>query len=81
MSAYYLLFSGFCITVLKELNILVDEPYMVRIHVIFLDAPHEPDCWHLCILQDEPFHIPQAQAYCRGDFEVWDPKLTTPPGL
>ena len=31
--------------------------------------------------QDEIFHIPQAQAYCQGDFHVWDPKLTTPPGL
>jgi alpha-1,2-glucosyltransferase len=31
--------------------------------------------------QDEVFHIPQAQAYCVGDFHVWDPKLTTPPGL
>ncbi|KAJ7139732.1 glucosyltransferase [Mycena epipterygia] len=30
---------------------------------------------------DEPFHIPQAQAYCRGEFESWDPKITTPPGL
>ncbi|PQE27810.1 alpha-1,2 glucosyltransferase alg10 protein [Rutstroemia sp. NJR-2017a WRK4] len=30
---------------------------------------------------DEVFHIPQAQAYCRGDWLVWDPKLTTPPGL
>ncbi|KAJ7071437.1 glucosyltransferase [Mycena amicta] len=30
---------------------------------------------------DEPFHIPQAQAYCRGEFDTWDPKLTTPPGL
>ncbi|KAF7320168.1 hypothetical protein MKEN_00801300 [Mycena kentingensis (nom. inval.)] len=30
---------------------------------------------------DEPFHIPQAQAYCRGEFNTWDPKLTTPPGL
>ncbi|KAJ7102367.1 glucosyltransferase [Mycena belliarum] len=30
---------------------------------------------------DEPFHIPQAQAYCRGDFATWDPKITTPPGL
>lgn len=31
--------------------------------------------------QDEPFHIPQAQAYCNGDWSVWDPKITTPPGL
>ncbi|KAI0793275.1 glucosyltransferase [Abortiporus biennis] len=30
---------------------------------------------------DEPFHIPQAQAYCEGHFDVWDPKITTPPGL
>ncbi|KAF8609686.1 glucosyltransferase [Ceratobasidium sp. AG-I] len=30
---------------------------------------------------DEPFHIPQAQAYCRGEWDSWDPKLTTPPGL
>lgn len=30
---------------------------------------------------DEIFHIPQAQAYCAGDFHIWDPKLTTPPGL
>ncbi|KAJ1964022.1 glucosyltransferase [Dipsacomyces acuminosporus] len=30
---------------------------------------------------DEIFHVPQAQHYCRGEFRVWDPKLTTPPGL
>ncbi|KAK7694275.1 hypothetical protein QCA50_001456 [Cerrena zonata] len=30
---------------------------------------------------DEPFHVPQAQAYCNGDFYTWDPKITTPPGL
>ncbi|KAF5356234.1 hypothetical protein D9756_004172 [Leucocoprinus leucothites] len=30
---------------------------------------------------DEPFHIPQVQAYCRGEFSTWDPKITTPPGL
>ncbi|KAI8081843.1 alpha-2-glucosyltransferase Alg10 [Gilbertella persicaria] len=30
---------------------------------------------------DEIFHIPQAQHYCQGDYAVWDPKLTTPPGL
>ncbi|KAI8871239.1 hypothetical protein GQ42DRAFT_144905 [Ramicandelaber brevisporus] len=30
---------------------------------------------------DEPFHIPQAQTYCRGDWHSWDPKITTPPGL
>ncbi|KAK0554215.1 glucosyltransferase [Tilletia horrida] len=30
---------------------------------------------------DEIFHIPQAQAYCQGKWAVWDPKLTTPPGV
>ncbi|KAI8995441.1 glucosyltransferase [Trametes punicea] len=30
---------------------------------------------------DEPFHVPQAQAYCRGEYWTWDPKITTPPGL
>ncbi|KAF8202972.1 glucosyltransferase [Pholiota molesta] len=30
---------------------------------------------------DEPFHVPQAQAYCRGEYATWDPKITTPPGL
>lgn len=58
MSSFYLAFCVICITVLKELNAIVDEPYM-----------------------DEPFHIPQAQAYCSGDFMRWDPKITTPPGL
>ncbi|GIZ44523.1 hypothetical protein CKM354_000771900 [Cercospora kikuchii] len=30
---------------------------------------------------DEIFHIPQAQHYCAGRWHIWDPKLTTPPGL
>jgi alpha-1,2-glucosyltransferase len=30
---------------------------------------------------DEVFHVPQAQAYCAGQFGRWDPKITTPPGL
>ncbi|TVY88273.1 Dol-P-Glc:Glc(2)Man(9)GlcNAc(2)-PP-Dol alpha-1,2-glucosyltransferase, partial [Lachnellula willkommii] len=30
---------------------------------------------------DEVFHVPQALAYCEGRYGVWDPKLTTPPGL
>ncbi|XP_018015962.1 dol-P-Glc:Glc(2)Man(9)GlcNAc(2)-PP-Dol alpha-1,2-glucosyltransferase [Hyalella azteca] len=30
---------------------------------------------------DEAFHIPQAQKYCSGKFDEWDPKLTTLPGL
>ncbi|CAK0787759.1 hypothetical protein CVIRNUC_010981 [Coccomyxa viridis] len=30
---------------------------------------------------DEWFHVPQTQRYCRGDFQHWDPKITTFPGL
>ncbi|KAH0543446.1 hypothetical protein FGG08_002211 [Glutinoglossum americanum] len=30
---------------------------------------------------DEVFHVPQAQAYCKGKWHIWDPKITTPPGL
>ncbi len=27
------------------------------------------------------FHVGQVQAFCRDEFEFWDPKITTPPGL
>ncbi|XP_053320895.1 dol-P-Glc:Glc(2)Man(9)GlcNAc(2)-PP-Dol alpha-1,2-glucosyltransferase [Spea bombifrons] len=30
---------------------------------------------------DEIFHIPQAQHYCHGHFNKWDPMITTLPGL
>ncbi|KAF2718244.1 glycosyltransferase family 59 protein [Polychaeton citri CBS 116435] len=30
---------------------------------------------------DEVFHVRQAQHYCRGNYDIWDPKITTPPGL
>jgi hypothetical protein len=33
------------------------------------------------ISQDEIFHVPQAQLYCRGTYDRWDPSITTPPGL
>ncbi|KAJ6501617.1 glucosyltransferase [Mycena vitilis] len=58
MATAYTVFVGVCISLLKEFNSVVSEPYM-----------------------DEPFHIPQVQAYCRGEYEYWDPKITTPPGL
>lgn len=32
-------------------------------------------------VQDEIFHVPQAQQYCKGNFKSWDPMITTPPGL
>ncbi|GAA5916226.1 Dol-P-Glc:Glc(2)Man(9)GlcNAc(2)-PP-Dol alpha-1,2-glucosyltransferase, partial [Sporobolomyces salmoneus] len=30
---------------------------------------------------DEIFHVPQAQAYCAGDWRYWNGAITTPPGL
>ncbi|KAI0052897.1 glycosyltransferase family 59 protein [Auriscalpium vulgare] len=54
----FVLFTTAAVLTLKEVNMLVTEPYM-----------------------DEPFHVPQAQAYCNGDWAYWDPKITTPPGL
>jgi alpha-1,2-glucosyltransferase len=30
---------------------------------------------------DEIFHVPQAQAYCNAQFNYWNDKITTPPGL
>mmetsp|Transcript_5987 Transcript_5987/g.15927 ORF Transcript_5987/g.15927 Transcript_5987/m.15927 type:complete len:593 (+) Transcript_5987:1098-2876(+) len=30
---------------------------------------------------DEPFHVPQTQQFCSGNYGVWDPKITTFPGL
>ncbi|KAK1790536.1 hypothetical protein P4O66_014425 [Electrophorus voltai] len=30
---------------------------------------------------DEIFHVPQAQKYCEGKFNEWDPMITTLPGL
>jgi len=51
----------------------VPEPYLVS----SLPETREEG---LTPYQDEFFHVPQAQAYCRGDY-TWDPKITTPPGL
>jgi hypothetical protein len=31
-------------------------------------------------VQDEIFHVPQAQKYCKGNFREWDQKITTLPG-
>ncbi|GAA5984007.1 hypothetical protein JCM5350_004989 [Sporobolomyces pararoseus] len=30
---------------------------------------------------DEIFHVPQTQAYCRGEWKYWNGAITTPPGL
>ena len=49
---------------------------------IWLAARQERTGTELCpAAQDEPFHVPQTQRYCVGDFAHWDPKITTFPGL
>lgn len=74
----FVLFGVLSVVTLKELNVRVTEPYMVRRRFCIC---------HVCSLsdikarQDEPFHVPQAQAYCNGDWSYWDQKITTPPGL
>uniref|UniRef100_A0AC34GLB7 Dolichyl-P-Glc:Glc2Man9GlcNAc2-PP-dolichol alpha-1,2-glucosyltransferase n=1 Tax=Panagrolaimus sp. ES5 TaxID=591445 RepID=A0AC34GLB7_9BILA len=30
---------------------------------------------------DEIFHINQTQAYCNGEYQYWNPMITTPPAL
>lgn len=32
-------------------------------------------------MQDEVFHVRQAKNYVQGKWNIWDPKITTPPGL
>jgi alpha-1,2-glucosyltransferase len=60
----------------------------VRVTLLFLLVPITYGTWlyHVNTLVpdpylDEVFHIPQAQGYCDGQFQTWDPKITTPPGL
>jgi alpha-1,2-glucosyltransferase len=52
----------------------VPEPYLASTHKL---STHDIE---LMKNQDEFFHVPQAQLYCKGDY-TWDPKITTPPGL
>ena len=74
---YHVVFCVVGVMVLKEVNSVVTEPYMVRdiLPVTLFFKPNP------CCPQDEPFHVPQAQAYCDGEWSTWDPKITTPPGL
>lgn len=50
-------------------------------HVLSLCCLQHSHCDAPIKTQDEPFHVPQTQQYCRGDFHAWDPKITTLPGL
>jgi DIE2/ALG10 family len=66
---------------LAQVTKYVPEPYLVISLSSSINLRRRSIIKRLTPLQDEVFHIPQAQAYCRGEFNVWDPKLTTPPGL
>lgn len=55
----------------------VPEPYLAS----SLTLKYLQGAVILIELQDEVFHIPQAQKYCEGKFREWDDKITTPPGL
>lgn len=72
----FVIFGVLSVVTLKELNTQVTEPYMVS-----LQSSRQYRVSRKCGSQDEPFHIPQVQAYCNGDWSYWDPKITTPPGL
>jgi alpha-1,2-glucosyltransferase len=60
-----------------RVKVFVPEPYLVSIVTGPLLLRESADVR----LQDEVFHIPQAQAYCKGKWDHWDDKITTPPGL
>lgn len=76
--ACYAAWAAMMVGVAVRINRTVQEPYMVRspplaLVPLSLTLPSA--------LQDEIFHVPQAQAYCDGDWGYWDSALTTPPGL
>lgn len=55
----------------------VPDPYLVS--PVLIPVPHTLQL--TLVRQDETFHIPQAQQYCRGDFVKWVASITTPPRL
>jgi alpha-1,2-glucosyltransferase len=70
-----------CLLVAELVNGVVDRPYLVG--DLREVSAEKVQCMltRNVNLQDEIFHIPQAQRYCKGHFDYYDAKLTTPPGL
>lgn len=56
-------------------NSIQPQPYMVSQTILLVLT------YMLSVLQDEEFHIPQAQRFCSHNFSYWDPMITTLPGL
>ncbi|XP_028810579.1 dol-P-Glc:Glc(2)Man(9)GlcNAc(2)-PP-Dol alpha-1,2-glucosyltransferase isoform X1 [Denticeps clupeoides] len=63
-------FEGYVFTALCSVNFLVSCLLFSKI----TREQREP-------YMDEIFHVPQAQKYCEGKFNEWDPMITTLPGL
>ncbi|XP_012732565.1 dol-P-Glc:Glc(2)Man(9)GlcNAc(2)-PP-Dol alpha-1,2-glucosyltransferase [Fundulus heteroclitus] len=63
-------FEGYMFTALCSTNFLVSCLLFSRV----TREQREP-------YMDEIFHVPQAQRYCEGKFNEWDPMITTLPGL
>lgn len=63
-------FEGYIFTALCSTNFLVSCLLFSKI----TREQREP-------YMDEIFHVPQAQKYCHGKFNEWDPMITTLPGL
>ncbi|XP_057711579.1 dol-P-Glc:Glc(2)Man(9)GlcNAc(2)-PP-Dol alpha-1,2-glucosyltransferase isoform X1 [Corythoichthys intestinalis] len=63
-------FEGYIFTALCSTNFLVSC-------LIFSKVTREQREPYM----DEIFHVPQAQKYCHGKFNQWDPMITTLPGL
>ncbi|CAL8318724.1 unnamed protein product [Lota lota] len=63
-------FEGYIFTALCSTNFLISCLLFSKI----TREQREP-------YMDEIFHVPQAQKYCHGKFNEWDPMITTLPGL
>lgn len=63
-------FEGYIFTALCSTNFLVSC-------LLFSRVTREQRAPYM----DEIFHVPQAQKYCHGRFNEWDPMITTLPGL
>lgn len=63
-------FEGYIFTALCSTNFLVSC-------LLFSRVTREQRTPYM----DEIFHVPQAQKYCHGRFNEWDPMITTLPGL
>ncbi|XP_061618207.1 dol-P-Glc:Glc(2)Man(9)GlcNAc(2)-PP-Dol alpha-1,2-glucosyltransferase [Phyllopteryx taeniolatus] len=63
-------FEGYIFTALCSTNFLVSCLLFSKV----TREQREP-------YMDEVFHVPQAQKYCHGKFNQWDPMITTLPGL